>query len=909
MWKTLIISALIALWLEPSCAQKDTDEISLYQNQHNLKNPPVKKYSKAFKSGDNVGLYVDIEGEQILFRLEEQPIAPLDGKTLQYTYNCYSEAHEDIDCSAALTRGGDVWSMFVFWGNDTWIFEGVGGGMSMVYKSTDMVESDFQDLVVGIEDTVVGRSTLNRREANGEVKGAGIAWSQALNLAQNEDGGEQLVDGPNFGYSSVQAHHSRDRRSTFRTMHLRITYDKAYLTKLAEKLNLGTPEATITQADTYTMLLLNHVNTIFVPQVGIKFEVYSESRVPSSNWPDGNYGSDGSTESNVTLKRFNADVNDNTDDLNVLFSGLSMGLTIGSAYLGGACRKSSNSAIVSPLTQSTYGIVSLLAHEIGHNFRCDHVDSRLDIMYRINFGSRYFGTACRASISQHIEAIEKNVKKLYMDTCFEKQTDSNPCFAEGVCGQGLCIRETGTDGKGYRCKCEDSGYEGDDCDELIDNCHSNNCPNEATCVNLLNSYTCDCSTGFSGFYCQFELCDAVGSQCREGKCTDGEEGYTCNCDGTGFTGKNCGDDIDECDKISCENGRCINLAGSYKCECDSGYEISGGTCKDINDCADDPCGAGETGKCIDEVGGYRCECYSGYTGKNCDVDIDECKNVSCGNGVCKDRVGSYECECETGFGGILCDQFDFCAESPCLNGGDCTSNDTGYTCKCADGYTGTRCAVDINECHDPTTCVRENLKTCIDQVNGVECVCKPGWGGDRCQDNTCDCGAGACDEDHFGEPICRCPSGWSGVKCEAPPTMDATTGLNVCAGEPCGSNGNCRTVDQGDGNTEFECSCFGGYTGKYCDLATYDPCASNPCNFAGDCRASSFGTFSCTCVPGRYGDLCEYDVNECDPDPCVTGTCSNRHNGFVCICPPNFTGETCNTLVHTLQEGGASVIP
>lgn len=71
-------------------------------------------------------------------------------------------------------------------------------------------------------------------------------------------------------------------------------------------------------------------------------------------------------------------------------------------------------------------------------------------------------------------------------------------------------------------------------------------------------------------------------------------------------------DINECDTPNiCGGGICTNTLGSYDCTCDSGFEESGGTCVDIDECASGtPCGAG--GICTNTSGGYVCTCPTGF---------------------------------------------------------------------------------------------------------------------------------------------------------------------------------------------------------------------------------------------------------------------------------------------------------
>jgi hypothetical protein len=48
---------------------------------------------------------------------------------------------------------------------------------------------------------------------------------------------------------------------------------------------------------------------------------------------------------------------------------------------------------------------------------------------------------------------------------------------------------------------------------------------------------------------------------------------------------------------------------------------------------------------------YICMCALGFTGRNCQVNIDECVSAPCRQlGVCLDGVNSYTCACMKGKG-------------------------------------------------------------------------------------------------------------------------------------------------------------------------------------------------------------------------------------------------------------------
>lgn len=72
-------------------------------------------------------------------------------------------------------------------------------------------------------------------------------------------------------------------------------------------------------------------------------------------------------------------------------------------------------------------------------------------------------------------------------------------------------------------------------------CASNSCQNGGTCVNTLESFTCECAPGFTGGLCEIDIC-AVSNPCQNnGVCyVDSEDPTTllCNCSAP-FVGQTC----------------------------------------------------------------------------------------------------------------------------------------------------------------------------------------------------------------------------------------------------------------------------------------------------------------------------------------------------------------------------------
>ncbi|KAJ7312106.1 hypothetical protein JRQ81_006447 [Phrynocephalus forsythii] len=187
--------------------------------------------------------------------------------------------------------------------------------------------------------------------------------------------------------------------------------------------------------------------------------------------------------------------------------------------------------------------------------------------------------------------------------------------------------------------------------------------------------------------------------------------------------------------------------------CDPGFQLTGSetrmclenrtwsgqppSCKNINDCASNPCANG--GTCVDGVLRYSCLCPSGWSGSNCQAPLyllhGAAQNSSsfsrqprCADGL----FGSRQCSCDVGFqmraGGICqdvneCQLFQSARHTRiCLH--ECVNVPGSYRCICPDGY---QLQVDQNTCNDVDECAENQHncsreQTCVNLLGGFRCI-------------------------------------------------------------------------------------------------------------------------------------------------------------------------------------------
>ena len=96
----------------------------------------------------------------------------------------------------------------------------------------------------------------------------------------------------------------------------------------------------------------------------------------------------------------------------------------------------------------------------------------------------------------------------------------------------------------------------------IDDCVNHTCANGGSCVDGVNSYSCNCSVGYTGDHCQTGNILSANRPVKSSIIHP----ISCHINYLIFT------DIDDCVNHTCANGgSCVDGINSYSCNCTAGY--------------------------------------------------------------------------------------------------------------------------------------------------------------------------------------------------------------------------------------------------------------------------------------------------------------------------------------------------
>ncbi|XP_054270391.1 protein crumbs isoform X2 [Macrosteles quadrilineatus] len=188
--------------------------------------------------------------------------------------------------------------------------------------------------------------------------------------------------------------------------------------------------------------------------------------------------------------------------------------------------------------------------------------------------------------------------------------ENQPCEHGATCLNGYNDKT----GENYTCHCAQN-YAGSKCDKAY--CELEHCVKGVCNANAVPPL-CECEPGFEGKFCDKNIDECRSNPClNNGTCIDGIAAFACNCTGTGYQGALCEEDVNECALLPCgPDGTCENTPGSFLCHCNN--NACGVYCNATNPCLYAPCqNEGSCKQTCVLAASYECMCPPGFGGVNC----------------------------------------------------------------------------------------------------------------------------------------------------------------------------------------------------------------------------------------------------------------------------------------------------
>jgi hypothetical protein len=313
---------------------------------------------------------------------------------------------------------------------------------------------------------------------------------------------------------------------------------------------------------------------------------------------------------------------------------------------------------------------------------------------------------------------------------------------DGICRDAVCALDgfccTDWDGLCAICANTGVGYDGLDCSAAVDSCETA----------FDGVFDCTCDLGWQGDVCDEDIDECLDNPCINGACTNEPGSFACECE-AGWEGEFCGDNINEClEPDTCGgNSTCDDLEAQSEyshCATEEGCDVP--ACRYAVGAFDSFCMDDWDGLCAacavggadcasigtecsgDAKPGFQCTCDKGWEGDQCDQNIDECLLEGiCGSGTCEDLEAiAGEAVCDTAQdalpesdGGPTCD-VPVCRDAVASFDSWCATNWDGACALCAAGGAGFADCTSIGDaCHEGV-------------VPGYQCECGLGWEGPGC---------------------------------------------------------------------------------------------------------------------------------------------------------------------------------